>query len=90
MNCGWIAFPSDVRFNCLPAHVPVCLQTSLGWAWTDRVSFEAFAAEAAAAPAGLRSALTQLCLLYGLSRLEAGAEDYLAAGWHLLTDAAFC
>ena len=68
--------------------MPVCLQTSLGWAWTDRVSFEAFAAEAAAAPAGLRPALSQLCLLYGLSRLEAGAEDYLAAGERLLLLAA--
>lgn len=52
----------------------------LGWAWTDRFSYEVFCAEAAAAPASLRPALRLLCQLYGLSRLEAGVECYLAAG----------
>lgn len=53
---------------------------ALGWAWADRQSYAAFAAEAAKAPAGIRPALQALCLLYGLLRLEAGAETYLAMG----------
>ncbi|KAL4857436.1 Acyl-coenzyme A oxidase 3 [Chlorella vulgaris] len=53
---------------------------TLGWAWTDRWSFDAFAAEAAAAPPALRDSLQLLCLLYGLARLEAGVECYLSAG----------
>lgn len=84
----------------------------LGWAWTDRQTFAAFAAEAAAAPPSLRPALrwaqrymlqcfqgllprlasqtskpcpapsacSTLCLLYGLSRIEAGVECYLSHG----------
>ena len=32
-------------------------QTQLGWAWTDRHTFAAFQAEAAAAPAALQPAL---------------------------------
>ena len=32
-------------------------QTQLGWAWTDRQSYAAFKAEAAAAPAALLPAL---------------------------------
>lgn len=52
----------------------------LGWAWTDRFTFEAFAAEAAAAPPALRPALGLLLQLYGLSRLETGVECYLSAG----------
>lgn len=53
---------------------------ALGWAWTDRYSFDTFAAEAEAAPPALRGALSLLCLLYGLTRLEAGCETYLAEG----------
>lgn len=64
-----------------PACRPVsCPQTTLGWAWTDRYSFDAFAREAASAPAALREPLSLLCLLYGLCRLEAGVECYLSAG----------
>lgn len=37
-----------------PAPLP---QTQLGWAWTDRHTFAAFQAEAAAAPAALQPAL---------------------------------
>lgn len=59
---------------------PAPRQTMLGWAWTDRHSYAAFAAEAKAAPAALRPALGLLCMLYGLTRLEAGAECYLSAG----------
>lgn len=33
------------------------LQTQLGWAWTDRHTFAAFQAEAAAAPPQLQPAL---------------------------------
>ncbi|KAL4448859.1 hypothetical protein ABPG77_007576 [Micractinium sp. CCAP 211/92] len=53
---------------------------TLGWAWTDRYTFEAFGAEVAAAPPGLRPALALLLQLYGLSRIEAGAECYLSTG----------
>ncbi|KAL4422831.1 hypothetical protein ABPG75_009028 [Micractinium tetrahymenae] len=53
---------------------------TLGWAWTDRYTYEAFAAEAAAAPAGLRPALGLLLQLYGLCRIEAGVECYLSTG----------
>lgn len=55
-------------------------QVTLGWAWTDRYTFEAFGAEVAAAPPGLRPALALLLQLYGLSRIEAGAECYLSTG----------
>lgn len=55
-------------------------QVTLGWAWTDRFTYEAFAAEAAAAPPGLRPALGLLLQLYGLSRIEAGVECYLSTG----------
>jgi hypothetical protein len=55
-------------------------QVTLGWAWADSHSFEVFAREVAGAPVGLRPALGTLCELYGLARLEAGADSYLAAG----------
>ncbi|KAI7838260.1 hypothetical protein COHA_007949 [Chlorella ohadii] len=54
--------------------------TQLGWAWTDRHTFAAFQAEAAAAPAALQPALNLLALLYGLTRIEAGVECYLSTG----------
>lgn len=54
--------------------------TQLGWAWTDRHTFAAFQAEAAAAPPQLQPALNLLALLYGLTRIEAGVECYLSTG----------
>lgn len=55
-------------------------QTALGWAWTDRQAYAALAADVEAAPASIRPALHTLLLLYGLSRIEAGAECYLSMG----------
>jgi acyl-CoA oxidase len=52
----------------------------LGWAAVDLSTYDAFVEEVAAAPAALRPALSRLCLLYGLSRVESGMESYLAGG----------
>ncbi|PSC76022.1 acyl-oxidase [Micractinium conductrix] len=52
----------------------------LGWAKTDSWSYATLAFEAARTPAALRPALSLLCQLYGLSRVEAGAECYLSTG----------
>ena len=56
------------------------LQVLLGWAKTDSWSYATLAFEAARTPAALRPALSLLCQLYGLSRVEAGAECYLSTG----------
>ncbi|KAK9843434.1 hypothetical protein WJX81_002331 [Elliptochloris bilobata] len=53
---------------------------ALGWAHVDRIAFEGFVEELAAAPAAAGPALTALARLYGLVRLERDLGFFLAAG----------
>ena len=82
---AWIG-PVSTEVPSLSLHPPTLLplptpaQVGLGWACVDRSSFDTFAQEVQAAPEGLRPALSLLCQLYGLSRVEAGLPSYLAAG----------
>lgn len=52
----------------------------LGWSYVERVAFAAFNEELATAPGEARGPLTQLALLYGLSRIERGLAFFLASG----------
>lgn len=52
----------------------------LGWADVDLSTFDTFVKEINSAPYMHRESLNDLCLLYGLSRIEAGAETYLEHG----------
>jgi len=53
---------------------------SLGWAAVDATTFESFRDEIKSAPAAWRATLSTVALLYGLSRVEAGLQSYLAGG----------
>ena len=52
----------------------------LGWASVDSSSFKIFSDELETAPDELRYDLERLCVLYGLSRVEAGLTTYLQYG----------
>lgn len=53
----------------------------LGWAWSEKVAFDALLEAAERAPEqGIRDALLVLVELYGLSRIENAALDYAVAG----------
>lgn len=53
---------------------------TLGWASVDLLSFEIFLRELESAPTEWKDLLKTLCLLYGLSRVENGAQSYLEHG----------
>ncbi|GAB4820084.1 hypothetical protein N2152v2_007130 [Parachlorella kessleri] len=53
---------------------------TLGWAFVDCNAFQNFRREVEQAPAALRPALSLLCDLYGLHRIEQGLACHLAAG----------
>lgn len=52
----------------------------LGWAYADALSYEVFLEELNGASPSLKPVLGLLCRLYGLSRVEAGFQEYLAGG----------
>lgn len=52
----------------------------LGWASVDISSFKIFSEELETAPEELKYDLERLCVLYGLSRVEAGLTTYLQYG----------
>ncbi len=53
---------------------------ALGWAAVDSSSYDTFIDEIKNAPFAWRNSLSQLALLYGLSRVEKGLSDYLVGG----------
>lgn len=53
---------------------------ALGWASVDSSTYTIFMEELSSVPAVWKDALTKLCVLYGLCRIEAGLTTYLEHG----------